>query len=107
MRGLNLLIRFLLELGLLAALVYWGMHTGQTASTRIIRAGSAALVALVWGLTLSPKAPAGLSPRLRLALSLPVFWLGAWAMYASDLPRTAIAFAIIATINTGVLFAIQ
>jgi hypothetical protein len=36
-----------------------------------------------------------------------VFWLGASAMYAADLPRTAIAFAIIATINTAVLFAIE
>lgn len=107
-RGLNLALRFGLELGMLVAFAYWGSHVGQT---RIAHAGVAilapALVALFWGLVLSPKAPAKLSPILRLALSLPVFLLASWATNAAGATRVAIWFAIVATLNTLLLVALE
>jgi hypothetical protein len=40
-------------------------------------------------------------------LSLPVFLIAAFAMYASGMPRIAIAFGLVATINTGILIGLD
>jgi hypothetical protein len=58
-------------------------------------------------LILSPKAPAKVSSPLRLALSLPVFLLGALAAYSAGIPRVAIGFAVVATVNTVILIALD
>lgn len=107
-KGLNEVLRFVLELAMLAAFAYWGAHVGSTRVAHVITAIATPVgVALVWGLVLSPKAPAKLSSILRLILSLPVFLIAALATYASGLPLTAIAFALIATINTAILIALD
>jgi hypothetical protein len=107
-RGLNLALRFVLELGMLVAFAYWGSHVGET---RLVHVGVAilapALAALFWGFVLSPKAPAKLSPTLRLALSLPVFLLASVATNAAGAPRIAIWFAIVATLNTLLLIGLE
>lgn len=107
-RGLNLALRFVLELGMLIAFAYWGSRVGQTRLAHVAAAISAPAVAvLFWGLVLSPKAPAKLSPTLRLVLSLPVFLVASWATNAAGAPRSAIAFAIVATLNTLLLIALE
>lgn len=107
-KGLNELLRFVLELGMLAAFAYWGAHVGSTTLAHVITAIAApAVAALVRGVLLSPRAPAKLSSIVRLTLSLPVFLLAALAAYASRMPRTAIAFAVVATINTAILVALD
>ncbi|MEP6495016.1 MAG: YrdB family protein [bacterium] len=110
MKGINLTIRFLLELALLAALGFWGAHAEQAHSTlsRVALAvGAPLIVAIVWGLAISPKAPAGLSPVTRLALSLPMFGVGACALYVSDATQWSIAFGIVAAVNTTALIVIE
>lgn len=107
-KGLNEVLRFILELGMLAAFARWGWHVGETRLVHVVAAiATPAVVALVWGLVLSPKAPAKLSSILRLTLSLPVFLLAALATYASGMPRAAITLAVIATINTVILIALD
>lgn len=107
-KGLNELLRFVLELGMLAAFAYWGSHVGASRLAHVTTAIVTPVgVALVWGMVLSPKAPAKLSSILRLVLSLPVFLIAALALYASGLPQAAIVFAGIATINTAILIVLD
>lgn len=107
-KGLNELSRFVLELAMLAAFAYWGAHVGSTRLVHVVAAiATPAVAALVWGLILSPKAPAKLSSILRLALSLPVLLLAALAAYNTGMPRAAIAFAVVATVNTVILVALD
>ena len=107
-KGLNEVLRFVLELGMLAAFAYWGSRVGSTRLVHIAAMiATPAMAALVWGLFLSPKAPAKLSSIPRLTLSLPVFLLAALATYAAGMPRAAITFAVVATINTAILIALD
>ena len=56
MRGANLVLRFLLELSALAATAYWGFSTTSGVTQWVLGLGAPALVAVVWGLFVSPKA---------------------------------------------------
>lgn len=108
LKGVNELLRFILELAMLAAFAYWGAHVGPNRLSHIIAAIAApTIAALVWGMVFSPKAPAKLSSIPRLALSLPVFLLAALAMYVSGMPRAAIVLAVVATVNTVLLVALD
>jgi uncharacterized protein DUF2568 len=107
-KGLNELLRFVLELGMLAAFAYWGAHVGSSRLAHVMTAIATPVVAaLAWGMVLSPRAPAKLPSILRLVLSLPVFLVAALATYASGMPRAAIAFVVVATINTVILIALD
>jgi hypothetical protein len=107
-KGVNELLRFVLELGMLAAFAYWGAHVVSNTVARVITAiATPAIAATVWGLVLSPRAPAKLSSVFRLTFSLPVFLLAALATYASGMPRSAIAFAVVSTVNTVILIALD
>ena len=107
-KGLNEALRFVLELGMLAAFAYWGFRVGSTGLVHIAAMiATPAVAALMWGLVLSPKAPAKLSSIPRLTLSLPVFLLAALATHAAGMPRAAIAFALVAAINTAILIALD
>ena len=55
-KGLNLGVRFLLELCILVILGYWGFKTGgQTITKILLGIGSPILFAVVWGAFLAPK----------------------------------------------------
>ena len=68
--------RFLLELLMLAAYFAWG----YAAAGILGGIGATLLVAVVWGLFLSPKATVKLSPAMRTSLELVVFLLAAAAL---------------------------
>ncbi|WP_051251472.1 YrdB family protein [Paenibacillus harenae] len=54
--ALNLALRFLLELVLLASLGNWGYHLGEgTLSKIVLAAGLPLATAIIWGLIISPK----------------------------------------------------
>lgn len=55
-KNANLALAFLLELGILAALVYWGFSTGSTTLVKILLGIGAPLVAiLVWAILGAPN----------------------------------------------------
>ncbi|HLO32795.1 MAG TPA: YrdB family protein, partial [Anaerolineales bacterium] len=57
LKSLNLLVRFLLELCMLAALGYWGFKTQSGWVMKIIIGiGLPILIAVIWGLFLAPRA---------------------------------------------------
>ncbi|MDQ1911097.1 DUF2568 domain-containing protein [Paenibacillus sp. GD4] len=96
----NLAIRFLLELCALAALGYWGFHTGQGFLLRLgLGLGSPLALAVLWGMFGSPNAAYPLHGGLHLLLELVAFGSGAAALYAAGLPRLALLYGAAFLIN--------
>lgn len=100
LKSINLAVRFLLELCILAALGYWGFHIGKSLFLKAaVGIGAPLLAAVVWGTFLSPKASIPL-PRLQgLLLEIAVFGLAAAALYAAGRPALCAVFVVIAVIN--------
>lgn len=97
---INLGLRFLLELCLLAALGYWGFRVGQGPAARLILGlGAPLLAVVVWGLFMAPKATVPLPGPLHLAGEVALFGLAAAALFAAGQPRLAVLFAVAALVN--------
>jgi hypothetical protein len=84
MRGANLVVRFLLELSALAATAYWGFSTASGVTQWVLGLGAPALVAVVWGLFVSPKAKVEVRHPAQFAIELLVFAAAAVALVAAD-----------------------
>ncbi len=96
----NLILRFLLELCVLASLGFWGFHTGKGMPIKIgLGIGSPLLVAVIWGIFGSPGAPIKASGFLHVMLETAVFGAAAIALYASEHRTLALLFAAVAVIN--------
>jgi hypothetical protein len=99
-KGLLLVVRFLLELGALAALGYWGYKAGASTLTRLLLAVGAPLVAIVlWWAFVSPGAPVDNAVTRGLVEAI-VFGAAVLALFAVDRPQLAIAFALIALVDS-------
>ena len=100
LRGANLALAFLLELCALAALGYWGFHTGRGTLAKLgLGLGAPLLAAVVWGLFVAPKAAVVVPRAVHLALEVAVFGLAALALYAAGQPRLALVFALVVVLN--------
>ena len=100
LKGLNLLTRFLLELGMLAAVGYWGFETGSGWGTKVILGiGLPLLIAVVWGLFVAPKARFPLRGASHLALSFILLSTGAIALFASHRADLGWVYSIILVVN--------
>jgi hypothetical protein len=99
MPAANLALKFLLELGALAAFAYWGSRTGPTAVNVLLGIGAPLAMALVWGRWAAPKASHRLAGRGRIALELSVFALAALALVAAGAPVVAAIYAALVVIN--------
>lgn len=95
---LNLMLAFLLELGLLAALVVWGLAVGGPVGVTAAVLGPAA-VATVWALWLAPRSPRRLGGGRLVAAKALLFGLGAAALLAAGWPAWSLAFALAAAVN--------
>lgn len=70
----NLLIRFLIELGGLAIYCYWGYQIGQSTVSRLICSTAfPVVIAMLWAIFGSPKAIIPLHGLLHLAFELLLF----------------------------------
>ena len=104
LRGGNLALRFLLELGILAALAYWGFHTIRGTIPKIlVGVGGPVLAAVVWGTFLSPKASVQLAAPWKLILEIVVFAVAIVALYAADQHGLALLFALLAVLSRTLL----
>jgi hypothetical protein len=101
---LNLLVRFLLELCMLAAVGYWGFKTNSGWMMKIIFGiGLPILIAVIWGLFVAPKASYPLSGIPHLTLELILLALGSAALFASGKPGLGWAYAIILIVSSALL----
>ena len=96
LKGINLGVRFLLELCMLAALGYWGfkMHSSW-AMKLLLGIGLPILVAVIWGLLMAPKSAYRLSGIPFTVMDFILLGSGAAALYASGLEHLAWIYAIV------------
>lgn len=97
---INAGIRFLLELTLLVALGYWGFSMQPTLGLKILLGvGLPLMVAVLWGLFVSPKAAILVSAPLHLFLEIALLGLGSAALFFSHKPNLAWIYTILVIIN--------
>jgi hypothetical protein len=104
-KGLNVAIRFLLELCVLAAVGYWGFKTGSGWFLKILLGiGAPLLIAVIWGTFGAPKANMQLHGLILLALEIIVFGSGVVALFAAKNNSLAWVFAVVVVINRVLMF---
>lgn len=104
LKNLNLAVRFLLELCLLAAVGYWGFKTQSAWLWKVLLGlGLPLLIAILWGTFLAPRATHHLSGLPFYALELTLFALGALALFAADRPALGWIYGIVLVVNTILL----
>jgi Protein of unknown function (DUF2568) len=105
LRSINLGVRFLLELCMLAAVGYWGFKTGSGWLLRIaLGIGAPLSIAIIWGAFVAPKAAYPLHGFMLLTLEAILFGSGVAALYATKNYSLAWTFAIILIINRILIF---
>jgi hypothetical protein len=103
-KGINLAVRFLLELCMLAAVGYWGFKSQSGWGMKLMLGiGLPLLIVVVWGLFVAPKALYPLSGTSHLVLSLALLGSGAVALFASGNPTLGWAYTIILIVNQVLL----
>ena len=104
-KGANLALRFLLELCVLAALGYWGFKIGSASIGKIaLGIGAPLVVAVVWGVFVSPNAAVALPWPVHLLLELVIFGLAAAALYAAERPTLGWVLALVFVINRVLMY---
>ncbi|MGG3641555.1 YrdB family protein [Bacillus gobiensis] len=97
-----LAILFLLELSALAAFVYWGFQLDKGLAVKlIVGIGTPLLVAIFWGMFVSPKATIPVSVPIGILLKLVIFGAAAAALYFAGQKTLAIIFFIAVLVVIG------
>ena len=105
-RAANLALRFALELAALAALAYWGFHTGDSAIADVALGGGAPLLAaFVWGTYAAPKSTRRLRGTALVAVQLTVLGAGAAALAAAGRPVSGAVMAAVVVVNAVLMAA--
>ena len=104
LKGLNLLLRFLLELCMYASVGYWGFKTHEGWIMKLtFGIGLPVLMAVLWGVFLSPKATRPLRGLPREILELILLGSGAIALLASGKANLACIYLAVLLINKVLL----
>jgi len=107
-RAANLALSFLLELGLLAALGYWGYETPDRFWLAVLLGMFLPIVAaIVWGVFLAPKASIPVPEPWHTVFALILFALAAVALSASHQPILAVIYAALVVLNQVVRVAVR
>jgi hypothetical protein len=100
LKALNLLLSFLLELAMLAALAVFGIHSGKNGLNQwVLGLSLAALAAVLWGVFAAPKSKRRLRRPARLLFALLLFGLSDAALYAAGEKDWAVVLAVAGLIN--------
>lgn len=100
----NLALRLALELAALAALAYWGFHTGRSIAADVaLGLGAPLVAAVVWGVFAAPNSVRRLHAGKLLAVQMAVLGAGAVALAAAGRPLLAAVFAAIVVVNAVLL----
>lgn len=92
----NLALRFVLELGALAAVGHWGWRTGEGLLRPVLALAAVGAVVLVWALFVSPNPVIEVAAPLRLLIEIGVWTAAAAALYAVGRETAAVTFAAVA-----------
>jgi Protein of unknown function (DUF2568) len=106
-KNANLALAFFLELGVLAALAFWGFQTGQGTIARFaLGIGAPAVAIVVWALFGSPQAVWHLNGVYRLLLQVVFFGSAAVALFAAGQHVLGVVFALVFVLNTVLVSAL-
>src|ERR1044071_3265150 len=104
LKTLNLLVRFLLELCMLAAVGYWGFKTQSSLTMKIILGiGLPLLLIVLWSLFVAPRAVYPMQGVSHVVLSLILLGSGAVALFASGQATLAWVYVIVLIVNQVLL----
>lgn len=107
-KNINLGLRFILELCLLAAFAYWGYQYGSSGPLQVLAGTAAAMViAVLWGLFLSPKAKIKLPLAIRVLMELSLFCMAGWLLYGMGRYSQAMLLVIVFVLNRAILLAVK
>src|SRR5512139_2614409 len=96
LKGINLGVRFLLELTMLAAVGYWGFKTHSSWGMKILFGiGLPLLIAVIWGYFMAPRSAHRLSGLPFTVMDIILLGSGAVALYASGQPTLARIYAVV------------
>jgi Protein of unknown function (DUF2568) len=105
MRTLNLVFRFVLELVVLVALFLWGVSVSDQLIVQVVLGlGAPAIVIVVWGLFVAPRASRRLPDPQRLALEIVVFGAGVLAFVAAGQLLLGLLLAAAAALCLGLMW---
>jgi hypothetical protein len=105
MKTFNLILRFLLELSMLAALAYWGFNASQDTFVSLLLGLLAPFVAiLLWWVFVAPKARQRLSDPERLFVEIILFAAAALGLLAAGQPILGLVFSVLVAVNLGLMF---
>jgi hypothetical protein len=100
LRGINLAVRFLLELCVLMAVGYWGFKIGSGWPLKVLLGfGAPVLIAVLWGMFGAPKSAHQLQGLVFIGLEIIVFGSGVVALFLTKNSSLAWTFAAILILN--------
>jgi hypothetical protein len=106
LKNVNLALAFFLELGVLAALGYWGFYTGQGSFARIgLGIGAPVVAVVVWALFGAPQAVRRLKGLWFLILRVVFFGSAAVALFAASQRVLSVVFALVFVVNLALIYA--
>jgi hypothetical protein len=104
LKNANLLLAFLLELGVLVALGYWGFSTGSSTLAKIgLGIGVPVLAIIIWGMFGAPRSDWQLQGIWYILLQIVFFGSAVAALYATGQRTLALLFALIFLVNTALV----
>jgi len=105
LKNANLGLAFLLELGVLVALGYWGFQTGQGTFAKIgLGIGAPALAIVVWALFGAPTARWHLYGPWRLLLEVVFFGSAAVVLFVAGQRVAGVVFALVFVLNRVLIY---
>lgn len=100
----NLGLRFLVELGGVAALGYWGATTPAGTLERVLLGlGAPLALVVVWALVAAPKASNRLTQPQRDLIGTALLLATTVALAAAGQPDAALAFGVVVAVNATLL----
>ena len=105
---INAGLAFTLEMAMLAALVYWGIHTGNNAVVKTLLAVLAPAAAIgIWAAFLAAGGHPVYMPKVPQAvLKLAVFLTAALALAGTGLKALGIVFAVLAVLTVVIEYTV-
>jgi hypothetical protein len=99
-KQVNLLLALLLELGVLAALAYWGFVTGVPLPVKIVLSiGTPAVAMIMWSIWGAPRSQRRLQGISYWLLRIAFDAAGAIALYIANQHIWGVIFALVAALN--------
>jgi Protein of unknown function (DUF2568) len=105
LKNINLVLAFLLELGLFSSVSYWGFQKGNSTFTKWIIAFICFSIAVgLWAVFAAPKSESRLPFHLRLVFELVMFLVAAFALNKLNYILLSYFFAIISILSVSMAF---